>query len=104
MDERCELITATEVSTGSVHEAHRMGSLLDGHARTTGTAAEVCVADSKYGTIENYPVATIAVSKVILLLWSRRNGAAGVRPGSCPETLLAMSRAPTRSCARPAND
>jgi len=54
VDERCEVITAAEVSTGSVHEAHRMDSLLDGHARTTGTAAEVCVADSKYGTIENY--------------------------------------------------
>lgn len=54
VDERCEVITATEVSTGSVHEAHRMDSLLDAHAHTTGMAAEVCVADSKYGTIENY--------------------------------------------------
>jgi uncharacterized protein (UPF0179 family) len=54
VDERCEIITATEVSTGSVHEAHRMESLLDGHAHTTGTQATVCVADSKYGTIENY--------------------------------------------------
>jgi transposase/uncharacterized protein (UPF0179 family) len=54
VDERCEIITATEVSTGSVHEAHRMESLLDGHANNTGTAAKVCVADSKYGTTENY--------------------------------------------------
>jgi hypothetical protein len=48
------VITATEVTTGSVHEAHRMDSLLDTHAHHTGVAAEVCVADSKYGTIENY--------------------------------------------------
>ena len=54
VDERCEVITATEVSTGAVHEAHRMDSLLDAHAHTTGITAEVCVADSKYGTIENY--------------------------------------------------
>lgn len=54
VDERCEVITATEVTTGSVHEAHRMDSLLDIHAHNTGVAAEVCVADSKYGTIENY--------------------------------------------------
>ncbi len=54
VDEHCEVITATEVSTGSVHEAHRMDSLLDGHARNTGVAAEVCVADSKYGTMDNY--------------------------------------------------
>jgi len=54
VDERCEVITATEVTTGAVHEAHRMDSLLDAHAHNTGVAAEVCVADSKYGTIENY--------------------------------------------------
>ena len=54
VDERSEIITATNVSTGSVHEAHRMESLLDGHADNTGTAATVCVADSKYGTTENY--------------------------------------------------
>src|SRR5512136_732479 len=41
VDERSEIITATEVSTGSVHEAHRMDSLLDGHAGNTGTAAKV---------------------------------------------------------------
>jgi len=54
VDEHCEVITATEVTTGSVHEAHRMSSLLDAHEHNTGVAAEVCVADSKYGTIENY--------------------------------------------------
>jgi IS5 family transposase len=54
VDERCEIITATEVTTGSVHEAHRMDSLLDAHAHNTGVSAEVSVADSKYGTIENY--------------------------------------------------
>jgi Transposase DDE domain len=54
VDERCEVITATEVTTGAVHEAHRMDSLLDAHTHNTGIAAEACVADSKYGTIENY--------------------------------------------------
>ena len=54
VDECCEVITATEVTTGSVHEAHRMDSLLDAHTHNTGVAAEVCIADSKYGTIENY--------------------------------------------------
>lgn len=54
VDERCEVITATAVSSGAVHEAHRMEALLDAHAENTGTDAQVCVADSKYGTIENY--------------------------------------------------
>jgi hypothetical protein len=54
VDERCEVITATEVTTGSVNEAHRMDSLLDAHEHNTTRPAEVCVADSKYGIIENY--------------------------------------------------
>lgn len=54
VDESCEVITVTEVTTGAVHEAPRMDSLLDAHRRNTGVAAEDCVADSKSGTTENY--------------------------------------------------
>jgi len=54
VDEKHEIITATTVSTGSVNEAHLMTPLLREHERTTGIKAETCVADSKYGTIENY--------------------------------------------------
>ena len=54
VDERCEVITATEVTPGSVNEAHRLDSLLDAHEHNTARSAEICVADSKYGTIENY--------------------------------------------------
>ena len=54
VDEKCEIITATEVTPGEVHEAHRMQSLLDSHQKNTGQKIETAVADSKYGTIENY--------------------------------------------------
>lgn len=54
VDEKHEIITATTVSSGSVNEAHLMTPLLQEHERTTGIKAETCVADSKYGTIENY--------------------------------------------------
>ena len=54
VDERCEVITATELTAGCVNEAHRLKSLIDSHHRNTGRKAEVCVADSKYGTMENY--------------------------------------------------
>jgi transposase/uncharacterized protein (UPF0179 family) len=54
VDEKCEIITATEVTPGEVHEAHRMQSLLDNHQKNTGQKIETAVADSKYGTIENY--------------------------------------------------
>ncbi len=54
VDKKCEVITATEVTPGEVHEAHRMQSLIDSHQNNTGRKVETAVADSKYGTIENY--------------------------------------------------
>jgi len=54
LDEKCEIITATEVTPGEIHESHRMNSLLDSHHKNTGRKAEIVVADSKYGTRENY--------------------------------------------------
>ena len=54
VDPAAEVITATEVTTGDVNEAHRMNSLMDSHHENTKTEAETVVADSKYGTIKNY--------------------------------------------------
>jgi transposase len=54
VDDKCEIITATEVTSGSVNEAHRLKLLLSRHHQSTGRKAQICVADSKYGTIENY--------------------------------------------------
>lgn len=54
VDDRHEIITATEVTSGSVNEAHLLGALMDQHEKTTGIKPLTCVADSKYGTIENY--------------------------------------------------
>ena len=54
VDEANEVITATTVSSGSVNEAHLLKKLLLDHESNTGVHPEICVADSKYGTIENY--------------------------------------------------
>lgn len=54
VDGRAEVITATEVTRGDVNEAHRLIALSEQHRLTTGRRAEVAVADSKYGTIDNY--------------------------------------------------
>jgi len=54
VDPAAEVITATEVTTGDVNEAHRMNSLMEAHQSNTGTNANTVVADSKYGTIQNY--------------------------------------------------
>lgn len=54
VDEKAEIITATQVTSGEVNEAHRLGALIDEHENTTGEKVQTAVADSKYGTIDNY--------------------------------------------------
>jgi len=54
VDEKAEVITATEVTTGEVNEAHRLTGLADQHEQNTGKLISKVVADSKYGTIDNY--------------------------------------------------
>jgi transposase len=54
VDEKAEVITATEVTPGEVNEAHRLTSLVENHEANTGTPVKIAVADSKYGTIDNF--------------------------------------------------
>jgi len=54
VDEKCEIITATDATPGDVNEAHVMFSLIEKHEATTGTKTETVIADSKYGTIDNF--------------------------------------------------
>jgi len=54
VDQKCEVITATEVTPGEVHESHRLESLVDNHEKNTEITVETVIADSKYGSIENY--------------------------------------------------
>jgi len=54
VDQKAEVITATEVTPGQVNEAHRLEALIDAHEKNTETTVETAVADSKYGSIENY--------------------------------------------------
>jgi transposase len=54
VDPKCEVITATEATPGEVHESHRLQSLIATHEKNTGATVETAVADSKYGSIENY--------------------------------------------------
>ncbi len=54
VDQKCEVITATEVTPGEVHESHRLESLVDIHEKNTESTVDTVVADSKYGSIENY--------------------------------------------------
>ncbi len=54
VDGKKEIITATDVAPGDVNEAHLILPLLEQHHATTEVEAETVVADSKYGTIDNF--------------------------------------------------
>jgi transposase len=54
VDGKHEIITATDATPGDVNEAHMMLPLLEKHEETTEIEAETVVADSKYGTIDNF--------------------------------------------------
>jgi len=49
-----EIITAVEVTTGAVNEGYKMASLIETHRTNTQITAEIVVADSQYGTKENF--------------------------------------------------
>ncbi len=48
------VITAVETTSGSIAENKRLLGLVEQHAINTGRAADTVVADSKYGTSENF--------------------------------------------------
>lgn len=54
VDGQSEIITATEVTPGEVNEAHLLLPLLQMHRKNTEKPATTVVADTKYGTVENY--------------------------------------------------
>ena len=49
-----EIITATDTTPGDVNEAHLMIQLLEQHKMNTSVSIDTIVADSKYGTIDNF--------------------------------------------------
>lgn len=54
VDAQAEIITACEVTPGAINEAHLLSTLLAMHQDNTQKAADTVVADTKYGTVENY--------------------------------------------------
>jgi len=54
VDSLCEVITAVEVTAGAVDEGHKMLPLIEINEANTGIKVDTVVADSKYGTKENF--------------------------------------------------
>lgn len=54
VDPKAEVITALDLTRGDLNEAHLLLPLARQHQHNTGCRAETVVADSKYGTIDNF--------------------------------------------------
>ena len=54
VDEKHEVITATKVSPGSVDDGHVLEDMIDAHEHNIQRRLATAVADSKYGTKDNY--------------------------------------------------
>ncbi|MBN2897322.1 MAG: IS1182 family transposase, partial [Clostridia bacterium] len=54
VDERCEVITATKITPGSVDDGHVLKEMIDIHEQNTQKKVDTAVGDSKYGTIDNF--------------------------------------------------
>lgn len=54
VDAKAEIITSTEVTPGEINEAHLLSTLLAMHQDNTQKTADTVVADTKYGTVDNY--------------------------------------------------
>lgn len=54
VDEKHEIITATKVTAGSVDDGKVLEEMIDLHEHNTQKKIDTVVADTKYGTIDNY--------------------------------------------------
>lgn len=54
VDDLCGVITATETTPGDVEENAKLTALVDQHERHTQGSVETVVADTQYGTVENF--------------------------------------------------
>jgi transposase len=54
LDPHCELITVTKVTPGSQDDGELLKEMIDTHKHNTQKEVDTVVADSKYGTIDNY--------------------------------------------------
>jgi hypothetical protein len=54
VDEKHEIITATKVTPGSIDDGKVLKEMIDFHEQNTQKRIDTVVADTKYGTIDNY--------------------------------------------------
>jgi transposase len=92
VDSAYEVITAAEVTSGEVNEAHRMIPLMERHHGNTGIKAETVVADSKYGTIDNYLACYDRGVKAHIPDLKKKQSGKGSRSGIFPDNEFRYDR------------
>ena len=99
VDGAYEVITATEVTPGEVNEAHLMVELIESHHRNTEIGAKTVVADSKYGTIENYLVCWDRGIRAHIADLKEAQGKGGLRGGIFSDDMFVYdSETDTYTC------
>jgi transposase len=85
VDAKQEVITATQVTPGAVNEGELLAEMIDGHETNTRTKVKTAVADSRYGSIENFLLCSeIKVKAHIPSLEERQRGS-GRQKGIFPK-------------------
>lgn len=100
VDGQHEIITATDATPGDVNEAHLLEDLLKLHHDNTDQTAQTVVADSKYGTIENFWHVTIWVSRPTCLIWEKLSAKAPLKPASLVKSGFVTMPPKTSICAQ----
>ena len=83
-----EVITAVEVTPGAVNEAHEIFPLIDTHEANTNTHVTTVVADSMYGTIENFLTCYEKGIKAHIPLLKKTHENKGRKEGIFPEEMF----------------
>ena len=93
VDDHTGVITAVASTPAGISEGSLLADLLDAHEQNTAIAAQVCVADGKYGTVENYAACEERGVRPHMADLSAKQANSGRREGIFPDTDFAYDPA-----------
>lgn len=93
VDDAHGVITALTTTTGCVDEGQQLPVLLEQHQRHTATTVRTAVADSKYGTVENFRHCQQHGIRTHMADLKTKQAQTGRRAGIFPDTAFAYAAA-----------
>jgi transposase len=88
VDDAHGVITATLTTTGRVDEGQQLPALIEQHQQHTATTVRTAVADSKYGTVENFRHCQQRGIRTHMADLQTKQGSTGRRAGIFPESAF----------------